>query len=240
LTFRVKAHEVGERYEKTSSLELRGELEIRGNPLPVDSTEKQRYTVEYLAISGKEATQARVRYDEFTDTDDLRRTLRGQPTVGRSYLLHRKNGVLVINDVDGGSVDAPERGFLEKELGRFGEPSNFTLALDGKTVRPGDRLPDIAKGFAADVSAGDKEVRSVEMTFAGTEQDRARIDYEIETVEQSTMVMKRKGSLFLDVVSGRLLEDRSNATLDGAEPEKRMTMKVTAIASTTIRPKTVR
>ncbi|MCW8128969.1 MAG: hypothetical protein KIS92_01165 [Planctomycetota bacterium] len=160
------------------------------NSQKVARTEHKKTKTTVLELTGKEPTRVRIVYEEYRSDDPQGSPA---PVLNKAYLVELIEGRLSGVDEKGNELTPLEGAFLFKEFGKFGKPDPLAKALDGKTLKPGDKvkLPDEDARLLFDVEqAPGVKLEECTLTFKGLEKAAAG---QVAVFDTKVLIAKTSG-----------------------------------------------
>lgn len=158
IKFQKKAPAVGQKVQEKQQMDMNMsmtvDLSAMGKPAETTSMSKVETTVktaEVLAASGEAATKVKVTYSEKTDLEKKgeKEKSKASPLVGKTYIVERKDGELVVTDVEGKPVPESEARLVKKDNKSVGEPDKVAAAMPERPIKVGEEVPELAKAIEA-------------------------------------------------------------------------------------------
>ncbi|MCK6527014.1 hypothetical protein L6R50_05435 [Myxococcota bacterium] len=168
----------------------------------LSSTETTRGRSVVLDAAGGRASRVRVTYDvarQAACSNGAAEQEAASPIQGRTYLVAREGGALVVADPEGKPVPGPEAEAVRGRNGGLGGPAPFQDVLAGMDFPPGERvvLPDAVARGVLDVYEEDAAVSDFGLVRTGSRREEGR---EIALFDASVrMSMRDPAGFGLDI-----------------------------------------
>jgi hypothetical protein len=213
LQFKVAAPAVGEVAEVTEVNRVNGTLTAEGKQMPMIQHQEVKRTETVLAVDGDVVTQLEVTYLAALTHEKLGdEEKKGDgPEKGKTFRVSFADGKLAITDQAGKPVGKE----LTEELtatfsDEVGQVAPMRRIVETKTFRPGEKVeltPDEMKALSPE---GDGVVgKSMTLTLVEQQPDFAILAFDGALAGSQpgmTMAMTMKGTVKLEIATGRLLE----------------------------------
>lgn len=168
----------------------------------LSSTDETRGRSVVLDAARGRASRVRITYDvarQASSSNGAAEEEAASPIQGRTYLVAREGGSLVVADPDGKPVAGPEADAVRGRNGGLGEADPFQDALAGMDFPAGERvvLPDAVARGVLDVYEEDAGVSEFALVRTGSRSEDGR---EIALFDASVrMTMRDPGGFGLDI-----------------------------------------
>jgi hypothetical protein len=213
LTFKVAAPVVGEVAEVTEVNRVNGTLTAEGKQMPMIQHQEVKRTETVLAVEGNVVTQLEVTYLAALTHEKIGdQEKKGDgPEKGKTFRVSFADGKLAITDKAGKPVSKELTDELTDTFAdEVGQVAPMRTIVETKTFRPGEKIeltPAEMKALSPD---GDSVVgTSMTLTLVDQQPDFAILAFDGALAGSQpgmTMDMTMKGTVKLEVATGRLLE----------------------------------
>jgi hypothetical protein len=213
LQFKVAAPVVGEVAEVTEVNRVNGTLTAEGKQMPMIQHQEVKRTETVLAVDGDVVTQLEVSYLAALTHEKLGdQEKKGDgPEKGKTFRVSFADGKLVITDKAGKPVSKELSDELTATFSdEVGQVAPMRRIVESKTFRPGEKVeltPDEMKALSPE---GDGVVgKSMTLTLVEQQPEFAILAFDGALAGSQpgmTMAMTMKGTVKLEIATGRLLE----------------------------------
>jgi hypothetical protein len=240
-TFTKKAPVANQKAEETSKMKMSLTLDVdptgsgKSTSTSMDTKENETREEEILAVSGDAITKVKVKYTELDSTmsEGGKESKKPDPRSGKTYVVSFKDGKLEVLGEDGKPAVPVEATLVEKDYHLLGKPDPITAALPARTLKPGEKVPEVADAMKAMLksSGNDMDISDVSATFKEKSGDEGVFDVTVTLGKADgpmKMSMPLKGELHVRTADGQLasmkLSGPVNVTTNEADPKNKMKM----------------
>jgi hypothetical protein len=174
VTFTRRPLAVGMKRQESNDMTMKMSLSVdpgTGQPMLTNMTmtEGTKETRELLAVTGDVPTKVKATFDKVEQraTEDGRDQARPSRIAGKTYVVEAKDGSLEITGADGKLANKAEAAEVQKHFRSLGKVDPLASALPKEPVRPGDKVPSIAKSLQQFMEQGSDgmSISDVDVTY---------------------------------------------------------------------------
>lgn len=168
VSFHYKAPQINSTSIQSSDMKLTVSMQVKMNDvltrtmnMQSGETEKKKEIV--LAASDQAVTKIKVTYEtaeKVTVEDNNEKRTKKNPCAGKTYIVEAQDGTPGVTYLDGTVPPANELKFVRRDYRNIGRKDEITGVISGKTLRTGERFPELEKTMKDTIFGAAEEMES--------------------------------------------------------------------------------